>query len=53
MVLAAGDYEVVVTNAFIPGPPQEIGRTLFTVPEPSSRLLGLVASSLREEWRVE
>lgn len=41
--LAAGEYEVIVTNAFLPGPQEEIGRTVLTVPEPSSWLLGLTA----------
>jgi hypothetical protein len=32
--LEAGDYEVIVANAMIPGPPETLAQAVFAVPEP-------------------
>jgi len=34
--LEAGDYEVIVANAMIPGPPELLAQSAFAVPEPSA-----------------
>ncbi len=41
--LVAGEYEVIVANAMIPAPPEEMARIPFTVPEPSGVLVQVAA----------